>query len=678
MRLTIILLFGLMGILAGGSTNADDMTSGLTWRLENSFRFFQRAEDTERLRTAFENLRTNLNRTPTIREFEQHLAVESDGWGWSESIMDGVDPTNVSERLAQEPCWYQKGKCSDYTKPSAHRVLLQYRGASGLCTWFVASKEIDTIDCSESIRATIPYPRGAEVSVVQSGKQLAKEEIKIRDLMIVGMGDSFSSGEGNPDVAVRFHDHSVLHYDLTDWNLRGYPPRKGAWTRTNEDGFRNLAARWIHTPCHRSLYSQHVRLALHLALSDPAGQTSVTYVGVACTGAEIVQGLFQSWVGNEERGESDDVRLSQISGVSQAICAGENVKLTPRDSAFSLYYFPVGQRAIKRRVVEENVYVCPKDKARPIDILLLSIGGNDVGFGRLVSSAAIANDRILETMASAARKKFKINVAEASLFAQALPHNYDQVNRALRTVLHIDETKRVVLTAYPLMSYDENGRKCKDGDKGMDVTPMYRLQSEKAIAAENFVSNKLLPVMGAAAAKNGWIWVNEHREKFRNHGVCATGGRSDDVAANLRGFPRRRKKDETSVAFLAPSRRGIARRTSKPKPRINAGFRDTAVDVEWTPYKPSRYRPYLPRQRWYRTPNDAFLTANLHKGGGGSPTLNITQFSAYSGAFHPTAEGHAEIADAVHRKLKLRYEPATRRQPLISRASSNCMFLHSC
>lgn len=674
MRLGTVLIFGgLLGLLTGGPVKADDTSSGLTWRLENSFRFFRRAEDTERLRIAFGDLRTKLNRTPTIREFEQHLAVGSDGWGWSEEILEGSTATNISERLTQEACWYQKGRCSNYTKPRAHRIILQYRGATGICTWFVASKKIGAMDCSERIKASIPYPQGAEVSVAQSGNKLATTVIKVRDIMVVGMGDSFSSGEGNPDVAVRFNDNRVLHYAFDDWNLRGYPPRRGAWKRTNDNGFQREAARWVHTPCHRSLYSQHVRLALHLALSDPAGQTSVTYVGVACTGAEIVQGLFRPWKGNEDpRDKREDVRLAQISGVSQALCAGERVTLTSENSAFQLHYFPEGQRKIKRRVVEEKVWVCSKDKARSIDILLLSIGGNDVGFGRLVSSAAIASDKILETMAAAARKKLKINVKEAAAFAQALPHNYDQVNRALRDVLHIDRTKRVVLTAYPLMSFDENGNTCKDGTRGMDVTRMYRLQSEKAVAAENFVSGQLLPVMKAAAAKHGWIWVDQHREKFRNHGICAVGGRSDDVVANLSNFPRRRNKEQTSLAFL-PKR--SLRNASKP---INAGFRATAANVKWVPYKPSLFRPYLPRQRWFRTPNDAFLAVNLHKSGGGSATLNVTQFSAYSGAFHPTAQGHAVIADAVFQGLYPRPQAVTQKPPLGSKALSSCMFAHAC
>ena len=63
-----------------------------------------------------------------------------------------------------------------------------------------------------------------------------------------------------------------------------------------------------------------------------------------------------------------------------------------------------------------------------------------------------------------------------------------------------------------------------------------------------------------------------------------------------------------------------------------------------------------PRQRWFRTPNDAFMTGNFHVSQSLLQNVLKTQTfswvqlllaSIYSGAFHPTAEGQAAIADAV-------------------------------
>lgn len=74
---------------------------------------------------------------------------------------------------------------------------------------------------------------------------------------------------------------------------------------------------------------------------------------------------------------------------------------------------------------------------------------------------------------------------------------------------------------------------------------------------------------------------------------------------------------------------------------------------EFTPYSPAAYLPYASRWRLFRTPNDAFLTANVHATG-------FTQFdilqpvyaAMYSGAVHPTAEGHAIVADHVVRHVR--------------------------
>ena len=71
---------------------------------------------------------------------------------------------------------------------------------------------------------------------------------------------------------------------------------------------------------------------------------------------------------------------------------------------------------------------------------------------------------------------------------------------------------------------------------------------------------------------------------------------------------------------------------------------------------PPRHVSYASRQRWFRTPNDAFMTGNFHAAASlmqkvlqmqGLSWFQLLLASIYSGAFHPTAEGHAAIADAV-------------------------------
>ena len=125
--------------------------------------------------------------------------------------------------------------------------------------------------------------------------------------------------------------------------------------------------------------------------------------------------------------------------------------------------------------------------------------------------------------------------------------------------------------------------------------------------------------MRESAHQHSWSFVEGHRAAFRGRGLCA--GYSDapwTMADELR-VPRK-------------------------------------VNGTWEPFNPSQWRAYAPRQRLFRTPNDAYMAGNFHvaksliqtamtKQGYGWVQLLLA--SVYSGAFHPTAEGQAAIADAV-------------------------------
>ena len=81
----------------------------------------------------------------------------------------------------------------------------------------------------------------------------------------------------------------------------------------------------------------------------------------------------------------------------------------------------------------------------------------------------------------------------------------------------------------------------------------------------------------------------------------------------------------------------------------------------WKPYNPADFRAYASRQRWFRTPNDAFMTGNFHVAASllqkvmkmnSLAWFQLLLASTYSGSFHPTAEGHAAIADALSDKAR--------------------------
>lgn len=67
-------------------------------------------------------------------------------------------------------------------------------------------------------------------------------------------------------------------------------------------------------------------------------------------------------------------------------------------------------------------------------------------------------------------------------------------------------------------------------------------------------------------------------------------------------------------------------------------------------------RPYAPRQRWVRNINDICLFVQYRASGTPPPTsqwgvLDLVE-ACLGGPFHPTAEGHAHIADAAYAEAK--------------------------
>ena len=89
--------------------------------------------------------------------------------------------------------------------------------------------------------------------------------VTVRDLLVVGLGDSNASGEGNPDSAVS-------------------------------------PVRWQDKRCHRS--SRGFEALTASRLESASDTSSVTYVPLACSGASIVNGMLGGYPGAEPAGSA--------------------------------------------------------------------------------------------------------------------------------------------------------------------------------------------------------------------------------------------------------------------------------------------------------------------------------------------------------------------------------------
>ena len=107
--------------------------------------------------------------------------------------------------------------------------------------------------------------------------------------------------------------------------------------------------------CHRSLYGYQVRTALALAVENP--HVAVTFIPLACTGAQIVKGVLDPQIASEvicERGSCPRSVPAQINQLREIL-------------------------ALARRHQPD----------RALDLVLLTIGANDIHFAELVANAIL-------------------------------------------------------------------------------------------------------------------------------------------------------------------------------------------------------------------------------------------------------------------------------------------------
>ena len=122
------------------------------------------------------------------------------------------------------------------------------------------------------------FPREAKFAVeVTAGSDLGSAEVVVQDWLIVGLGDSNGSGEGNPDVEA------------------------GMFAQ----------AKWEDVRCDRSALSFEAKTALAIERADK--KTGVTFVHLACSGASMPNGLTGTYRGiNDPGGAAIQPQLSEM------------------------------------------------------------------------------------------------------------------------------------------------------------------------------------------------------------------------------------------------------------------------------------------------------------------------------------------------------------------------------
>ena len=260
-----------------------------------------------------------------------------------------------------------------YLYPDRYRIDAKLGSAerrsagAALCRWSVTvasgPRTYPDQPCAAAIALDIPAGAAggrwegramAWVEVIGTGRSYGAS-IRVEDVLIVALGDSFISGEGNPDVPA---DFSAVRpgpgFQRAQWPDRARLPV--------------VRAQWWDEPCHRSLLSWPVLASLYEASRNP--RRAVTLVHLGCSGAEVHDGLVEPQNGREP---GDSGLPGCPSGQEPRTC-------------------PPGGRETQSQLemLRDLLLAHPESaSARPIDRVFLSIGGNDIGFVGVIKYLAL-------------------------------------------------------------------------------------------------------------------------------------------------------------------------------------------------------------------------------------------------------------------------------------------------
>ena len=476
------------------------------------------------------------------------------------------------------------------------RVELRITEAS-LCTWQIP--EVLKIESSKgcTVIAQVPEGQSHHVSVSADGAPRSTN-IRVNAIVVAALGDSYASGEGNPDQPATYPSKVPSG---NDWFTRGPTPTR--------------KARWWDEQCHRSLVSWPVLAALRLALQSP--HHVIMLLDFACSGATIENGIF-----NRQKKTVGLVARSQIDALRDALCEpqtgdADQIELT-------------GSTA--------KVRSCKSPLRKP-DALLLAIGGNDVNF------AGVAQGLLVPDTATAIVKQPGLEFIKA--VSGSIPLGEFVQNIASVSLGYGKAIRRIADSA--LVSPEDT---ILIGYANPVVPPGQNCESARArIRDSNLAFGPLVKHLAPWPVRwtiRGWV-ASVSRDEAKTYAEVAYPAlvRMQESASKEAGV--------TLIPLTGAEPAFFDRRL------MCTDEADSSAQDDLEPYffcqqnecggRGNRnlgdWKFESPGRRMVNTINDSLLAQRRWAG---TPT-NVELESAFSGAMHPTYEAHAIGADSVFRSL---------------------------
>jgi hypothetical protein len=178
-------------------------------------------------------------------------------------------------------------------RPSAWNVMLNGCTATAArsYTWDIALPTTNVhVSSGSSCIQWVGFPTQGSFWVTltmgfaDGSTAVGSQLVTVKNYLVVSMGDSLASGEGDPDVPAG-----------------GLQP-----------------AIWADRRCHRSALSGHAAAAQ--ALEDADYHSSVRFISVACSGAGINQGILGTYMGEDPPSPTPPPLPTQMSQVASLVC----------------------------------------------------------------------------------------------------------------------------------------------------------------------------------------------------------------------------------------------------------------------------------------------------------------------------------------------------------------------
>jgi len=278
----------------------------------------------------------------------------------------------------------------------------------------------------------------------------------LKDLLIVSIGDSVASGEGNPDRPKLF----VVCFSESDCISKLHDQGATQWQIDRKLCVSALRmcfapAQWQDQRCHRSSRAGPALAAWSLERLDP--HTSVTFLHLACSGAGIDKGLVGPYEG----------QVPEVAP-SPGLTVGPDNRLPPQLHEVVSLLCPKHFDPSTGKCLDSSTgHTFP---IRRIDSLLVNIGGNDINFDGAAKACAALKDcddiadpsfvvPILGGKGADEVSKFIYDIRRVDGLVAGLASKYLGLKNEIESILNMSP-ESVFITEYFDPMRDENGNFC--------------------------------------------------------------------------------------------------------------------------------------------------------------------------------------------------------------------------